>query len=201
MLYGGTALALRLRHRESVDFDFFSTAPFSPADLRPRIPYLVGARVIQSAPNTLTCTIDAGGPVRASFFGGLNLRSVEPPDRAADNGVLVASLIDLAGTKAGVVQNRASAKDYVDIDAIIHAGITLGNALAAAAAIYGQSEFNPLVTLKALTYYDEGDLRTLPSAVRERLSRAVAQVDPTDLPRFASRPGLTREEIDDGGLR
>jgi len=29
-LYGGTALALRLGHRSSVDFDFFSNAPFDP---------------------------------------------------------------------------------------------------------------------------------------------------------------------------
>ncbi len=33
VLYGGTALALRLEHRESVDFDFFSHRPFSSFEL------------------------------------------------------------------------------------------------------------------------------------------------------------------------
>jgi hypothetical protein len=32
-LYGGTALALRLAHRTSVDFDFFSNASFDPDEL------------------------------------------------------------------------------------------------------------------------------------------------------------------------
>jgi len=31
ILYGGTALALRLGHRESVDFDFFSSETVIPA--------------------------------------------------------------------------------------------------------------------------------------------------------------------------
>ena len=45
VLYGGTALALWLGHRKSVDFDFFSTKPFDPAQLTNRIPYLKGAEL------------------------------------------------------------------------------------------------------------------------------------------------------------
>jgi hypothetical protein len=33
VLYGGTALALRLGHRQSVDFDFFSRQSFQPLEL------------------------------------------------------------------------------------------------------------------------------------------------------------------------
>jgi Nucleotidyl transferase AbiEii toxin, Type IV TA system len=42
-LYGGTALALRLGHRQSVDFDFFSRTAFNPGDLAREIPYLAEA--------------------------------------------------------------------------------------------------------------------------------------------------------------
>ncbi len=38
VLYGGTALALRLEHRESVDFDLFSRTAFSPDSLYRNIP-------------------------------------------------------------------------------------------------------------------------------------------------------------------
>jgi hypothetical protein len=38
-LYGGTALALRLGHRASVDFDFFSNGAFDPERLAESIPY------------------------------------------------------------------------------------------------------------------------------------------------------------------
>jgi len=44
-LYGGTAIALHLGHRQSVDFDFFGNRPFDPAKLQAAIPFLAGARV------------------------------------------------------------------------------------------------------------------------------------------------------------
>jgi hypothetical protein len=39
-LYGGTALALRLGHRASVDFDFFSNVSFDPERLAEQTAYL-----------------------------------------------------------------------------------------------------------------------------------------------------------------
>ncbi len=47
------------------------------------------------------------------------LKRVRPPEIAPDNQVAVASLLDLAGTKVAVVQQRAEAKDYLDIEAIL----------------------------------------------------------------------------------
>ena len=35
------------------------------------------------------------------------------------NGLKIASLLDLAGTKASVVQVRPEAKDYIDLDMLI----------------------------------------------------------------------------------
>ena len=82
-LYGGTAIALRLGHRPSIDFDWFANEPFAPNDLMERVPYLKGAAARQSSPNTLTVTVDRGGPVQVSFFGGLGLGQVAPADIAA----------------------------------------------------------------------------------------------------------------------
>ena len=48
VLYGGTSLALRLGHRSSEDFDFFSNETFAPGILQKSVPYLKGAEVIQS---------------------------------------------------------------------------------------------------------------------------------------------------------
>ncbi|HEY1260569.1 MAG TPA: nucleotidyl transferase AbiEii/AbiGii toxin family protein, partial [Stellaceae bacterium] len=45
-LYGGTALALRLGHRQSLDFDFFSRAPFDPVGLMQGVPYLTGSEPV-----------------------------------------------------------------------------------------------------------------------------------------------------------
>jgi nucleotidyltransferase AbiEii toxin of type IV toxin-antitoxin system len=111
VLYGGTALALRLGHRVSEDFDFFTNATFQPQDLAEHIVYLRDGKVTLLRENTLTVVLDRNGPVPLSFFGGLGLTRVSSPDTADDNGVQVASLLDVAGCKMAVVQRRAEAKD------------------------------------------------------------------------------------------
>jgi hypothetical protein len=181
-LYGGTALALRLGHRNSVDFDFFCFRELEIERLAQDLELLRTARVLQSERNTLTVLVDRDGPVRLSFFGVPRLKSLAPPDTCLDNGVHIASLLDLAGTKAAVVQVRAEAKDYQDIDALIcTAGISLARALAAAVHLYGES-FNPQITLKALSWFGDGDLPNLPDPVKERLAVAARAVDLDHLP-------------------
>jgi hypothetical protein len=191
-LYGGTALALRLGHRVSLDFDFFSHLVFDPEALASELPFLGGAERVQVESRTLTCRVERGGPVLVSFFGNLGLGEAGPRERAEGSRVHVASLLDLAGTKAAVVQKRAQARDYLDIDALIRHGIDLPRVLAAGAVVYGR-RFNPLITLKALSYFD--DVRSLPGPVRERLRAAVEAVDPTRLPTLT--PHLRRAN-DDG---
>ncbi len=77
----------------------------------------------------------------------------------------------------------------IDIDALIRAGIPLPQALGAAKAVYGEP-FNPLLTLKALTFFGDGDLPTLAANVRQRLQRAVQAVDLNRIPAYAPQPGL-----------
>ncbi len=192
-LYGGTALALHLGHRTSVDFDFFSNTPCDPGELTQSLPYLKDAERIQVAPNTLTCRVDRGGPVLVSFFGNLGLGQVAAREHVQGMALYVASLFDLAGTKVAVIQKRAEVKDYLDIDALLQHSIDLPTALAAGAVVYGRS-FNPFITLKALSYFD--DVPTLADSVRKRLTTAVAAVDITKLPvlmPYAKRPGDTGE--------
>ena len=181
-LYGGTALALHLGHRTSVDFDFFGTRAIDVAALESSIPFLVGAQAIQRERNTLSVIVERGGPVRVSFFGVPRLPQLAAPLIAADNRLKIASLIDLAGTKASVLQVRAEARDYIDMDALIRLGkVELPVALAAAGKLYGPS-FNPEITLKALAYFDDGNLQDLPEEVRARLAAAVKAVDLERIP-------------------
>jgi Nucleotidyl transferase AbiEii toxin, Type IV TA system len=186
VLYGGTAIALHLGHRQSVDFDFFSNQPFDPAQLTAAIPFMAAATITQRAPNTLSVIVDRGGPVKLSFFGVPSIARLAPPLIALDNGLRIASLLDLAGTKASVVQQRAEAKDYADVDAILRDGrIDLPTALASAKAIHGP-QFNPQITLKALSFFDEGNLRQLPKATKDRLAKAAREVDLDRLPTIPS---------------
>jgi hypothetical protein len=182
VLYGGTALALQLAHRTSIDFDFFTASEFDPDRLLHGLPFLSNATVVQKGPSTLTALVDRGGTVQVSFFGVPKLRRIGEVLTAPVTQLHVASLLDLAGTKAAVVQKRAEAKDYVDIDALINQGeIDLPTALSAAKLIYGP-QFNPELTLKALCFFGDGNLSTVPVDLQHRLADAVKEVDLQRLP-------------------
>ena len=188
VLYGGTALALQLGHRQSEDFDFFANRKIDPDQLYGATPFLNGSQITQQEPDTLTCLVDRDGPVKVSFLGLPHLARIRAPLVAEGNGLKVASLLDIAGTTAAVVQQRAQAKDYIDIDALItQGGIDLPTHLAAARAIYG-ARFAPTPTLKALTYFGDGDLPTLASDIKHRLAQASAAADPLRLPTLRRKP-------------
>jgi hypothetical protein len=188
VLCGGTAIALQLGHRASLDFDFITPESFDPDVLYNGLRVLSGSAVTQKSANTLTCEINRGEAVQISFFGTPNVRLVELPLVAADIGLAIASLLDLAGMKAAVVQKRAEAKDYVDLDAIItQSAVDLPHALAAGRALYGPA-FNPELTLKSLCYFGDGNLPSLPKEIRNRLSAAVRAVRLDQLPTITRRP-------------
>jgi hypothetical protein len=193
-LYGGTALALRLGHRFSVDFDFFAAGSFKPSELRARVPYLAGGNILQEEPNTLTMNLDRDGPVQVSFFGLPTLGQIEPHEIVAGPAFRIASLLDLSGMKAAVVYQRAEPKDYFDIHALMtQAKIPLPVMLAAAKAIYGE-EFNPLISVKAISYHADETLAALPESLRRDLIAAVRQVDIDALPElipFKPKAGST----------
>jgi len=144
---------------------------------------------VQIAENTLTCTVTREGLVQISFFGGLGVHRIHDPDTSPDNGVRVASLLDVAGCKAGVVQQRAQAKDYLDVAAILRAGVNLSTVLAAGRAVYGV-QFDPAITLRALTSFEEGDLKQVDPIARQELLAAVFMVKLQQLPVLKGRPGL-----------
>ena len=196
VLYGGTAIALHLGHRESIDFDFFGNRPFEASALPGSIPFMADAKITQMAPGTVGATVNRGGDVKVSFFAVPEIPRLRPPVIAADNGLQVASLIDLAGTKAKTVLDRAEAKDYLDIDALLTSGsVDLATTLSAARALYGKP-YNPESTLKALSYFGDGNLHQLPDAVKDRLAKAAREVDLDRLPNLVQR----RDQGRDAGL-
>jgi hypothetical protein len=175
VLYGGTALALQLGHRVSVDFDFFTSDPFDPAELRRRIPLLAGGDVLQEEDHTLTVTvetIEGGVPVKLSFFGGLALRVVRPP-RLAPNGIPIASLIDIAGTKAKTVQDRIEERDYRDLAVSIEQGMTVDDIIGSCAAIFG-AQIDPTITAQTMAWFGEPAMAAWPDTIKRTLTRAVA---------------------------
>lgn len=93
----------------------------------------------------------------------------------------MASTLDIFGMKCATITQRASAKDYEDIHAIMtQAGLPLEQGLSAAQAIYG-ARFQPEHSLRALSYF--GDLEGLTAAQKADLLKAAKAVDLSRLPK------------------
>lgn len=176
VLYGGTAIALYLGHRESVDFDFFTHRTFQPDELFSSYGFLRGSEVLQSQPNTLTVltTGSDGDRVKLSFFGGLTFGRLDQPRKTEDGVMTVASLDDLLAHKLKTVLQRVEVKDYLDVDALLQSGLSLASGLAGARVLF--PAFAPQECLKALTYFEDQGLSDLPRDLEERLLSAVKSV-------------------------
>lgn len=175
VLYGGTAIALRLGHRDSIDFDFFIEEPFTSKRLYENFDFLKGSTVLQEEKNTLTVIVKTiFGEVKVSFFGELTFGRVGEPEWTDDSILLTASLDDLLGLKLAVLLKRVEVKDYKDIAALLRAGLPLERGLSIAKLFY--PEFQPSEALKALVYFEGGDLDTLSIEDRKKLIQAVQVV-------------------------
>lgn len=180
VLYGGTAIALQLGHRRSVDFDFFTSRPLDETLLIERLPFLATATTLQRDPRTLTVLASgdgADGPVMLSFFGGLTMGRIEDPSPTSGGEILLASLLDLLGHKLKVLMQRVEAKDYLDIAALLRSGLSIERGLAAAAALFGPG-FPVSDALRTLSWFGEGDLSALPADERDFLTDIAQRAGP-----------------------
>lgn len=183
VLYGGTAVALQLGHRPSIDFDFFSENPLDREAIKVAFPFVEQSTSIQDEKNAWSLLVPCGASdrhhVKVSFFGTISFGRVGEPGLTDDGVLQVACLDDLMATKVKVILQRAEAKDYRDVAAMVDVGISLPHGLAAAKALFGPN-FQPSESLKALVYFGDGDLKTLTTAEKKTLVQAVKAVH--DLP-------------------
>jgi hypothetical protein len=193
VLYGGTAVALYLGHRRSVDFDFFRSKPLDKKELEASFEFMRDAQTIQEDENTLVVIAQMpSGPVKVSFFGDLSIGRINEPLQTTDSTLLVASLEDLLAMKLKAIMDRAEAKDYRDISAILSAGVSLEKALAAFAKIYRK---DPGLPLRAMGFFKDGDLPSLPKADQDVLRKARDLV--TEIPEVTLTYGSLAIELRD----
>lgn len=148
-LAGGTALALQLGHRDSVDFDFFTDTEFDPSELLRELRTIFSAYpidVIQAGNMTLNVVV--GEEIKMSFFY-VKDRLIGPLIDA--EYFELASLADIACMKI-VALLRAELKDYVDLFFIFKTR-PLEQVLADCQKKYDR--FDAAVYLKALVSFDD----------------------------------------------
>lgn len=115
-LAGGTALALQVGHRPSIDFDWFGSGIGDPEILFRRLwASDLEFTVLTNTFETIYIEIET---IQVSFIG-YNYPLLNPLWQWGEYGLLMASLDDIACMKLSAVTNRGSRKDFIDLHHLI----------------------------------------------------------------------------------
>ena len=157
-LGGGTAVALHLGHRRSVDLDWFTTAalpdPLQHA-ARLRATGLALADV-ETQRGTLHATIDG---VRVSLLEYL-YPLLKEPEPLGDTGARIAALGDLSAMKLAAVAQRGTRRDFVDVHVLATRFRPLGDLLDLYRSKYGVADATHV--LYGLSYFDDAEPEQMP---------------------------------------
>ena len=149
-LAGGTALALHLSHRISVDLDFFVPQAFLAGNLRPRLIEAGKFTPITVRDDSIVCRIDT---VQWSLFK-YEYPLLQSPEQYA--GIRIASVRDIAAMKVVAIGDRGSRKDFYDLYTILHfGGLEIRNILEDVAEKFQLPHDNLYHYTRALSYFDD----------------------------------------------
>ncbi|MDX9905285.1 MAG: nucleotidyl transferase AbiEii/AbiGii toxin family protein [Bacteroidales bacterium] len=153
-LVGGTALALSLNHRKSIDIDLFSNFNFDAADLLEKIHQDYSFLLFTSAPNTLKGRIDT---INVDILAHRYPLLEEPAE--IDN-IKVLSVPDIVAMKLNAISTSGQrSKDFIDIFYLLEK-YELGSMLEFYKKKYSQE--NVAFILKSLIYFKDVDLSDWP---------------------------------------
>ena len=191
-LFGGTALALQLGHRMSIDFDFFTHKDISK--IHSTLLGLNGIQVgsiMQQIDNTLSFITTNN--VKFSFFG--NMDFVKNAGKIySDDGILqLADLKALLITKLKVSCDRAEYKDYKDIAEILKTKqVSLEQGLSEFGRYFGNN-FPIMQIVKGLTYFEDGDLHRLSKEDKNILLNAAKNINIAHIENEIQKPKIKRQ--------
>jgi hypothetical protein len=169
-LVGGTALALQLGHRRSIDLDFFGSW---------------GESNLQSELETCGTVVRTGGTQRMQYYevNAVKVDFVTYPyawlkEASIIDGIRLAHIEDIAAMKLEAIANRGSKKDFVDV-AVLLERLSLKQMLDLYRQKYPQGL--KLLIMRSLVYFEDAESTDFPlmlkpltwNVVKERICDAV----------------------------
>jgi len=152
---GGTALALQIGHRQSMDFDFFTQNPLNNDDIILKCRRIGHFELFELEQNTVHGTLDH---VAISFL------TYEYPLLCrlhSHNRLQLADVYDLALMKLAAISSRGAKKDFVDLYFILQ-HFSLRDLFTAYERKYGKELGNRYHLLKSLVYFDDAEEEPMP---------------------------------------
>ena len=166
-LVGGTALALKLGHRKSVDIDLFSNSNFDESYVLENLSADFSFNLFFSAKNTLKGSI---GKVQVDILAHRYPLIKEP---TIDENISMLSVEDIVAMKLNAISvSGQRVKDFIDIYFLLN-HYSIKEMLSFYKQKYAQ--FNEVAVLKSLTWFDD--------------------VEPGEWPVILNNPNLNWEEV------
>lgn len=149
-LAGGTALAIQLGHRESIDLDFFSKNDFSVGKIKEALSKIGKFSVDYEEEGTLAGVLDG---VKISFFH-YNYDQIFSLINFGE--IFLADERDIAAMKIDTISSRGSKKDFTDIYFLMKK-YPLSQLIGFFEEKYKHIQYNKLHILKSLIYFDDAE--------------------------------------------
>ena len=149
-LGGGTSLALRFAHRQSMDIDLFTSLPFESLKLQNTLrTFFTDCSLINRTTGSL-CLFVEGIKMDMLHDCSPNLNPVE---RLGE--VRCLSLSDLAAMKVNAITNRGSKKDFSDLLLLHQHGLEVRQSLDLFCQKYGEEA--RFLAVRSLLYFDDAE--------------------------------------------
>lgn len=157
-LVGGTALALQIGHRISVDIDLFGNLTADEYEVSERLNAFKSNNVVKKTEN-----------ISINIIEGVKVDIVNYPYPWIDepllkDGIVMASQKDIAAMKLAAITGRGTKKDFIDIFFLMQK-YSMGEMLSFYEEKY--SDGNIFLVLKSILYFDDADNEQTPKMLKE----------------------------------
>jgi Nucleotidyl transferase AbiEii toxin, Type IV TA system len=148
-LVGGTALALQLGHRNSIDIDLFTKNGFEAADIINLLSSEFSITATLARKGTLLAVVNN---IKTDFIRH-NYPLINPPVTA--EGITFLSMEDIAGMKFhAIIQSGKRLKDFIDIYFLLE-HFSMKQMVGFFSTKYTYS--NSMIAMKAINFFDDID--------------------------------------------
>lgn len=155
-LAGGTALALQIGHRKSVDLDFFTNKEIEIQEIKGNLVNLGNFQLYSESEGTLHGNLNN---VEISFFQlpwGLIGESIP------FGKIKIASRKDIAAMKLSAISSRGNKKDFIDLFFLLKE-FSLAETLGFYRQKYGDNLDNIYCVMKGILYFKDADAQEMPT--------------------------------------
>jgi len=163
-LAGGTALALQIGHRISVDLDFFTSKEFNGNIFVRKLKKLIpDFQLERMAAGTVLGNINK---IRFSFFFYDYLLLFKKHNLS---GIKIADIKDIAPMKIAAISDRGTKRDFIDLYFIIKMEkvLSLDEILRLYDKKFGLLKQNKIHILKSLCYFDDAEQEPMPKMLKD----------------------------------